>query len=281
MQIVLITGLSGSGKSVALKVLEDYNYYCIDNLPITFLMGVVSFLMDQNRLHVGISIDTRSGVTSDELLSVLDAFEQRGVDVRTIFLEAKDDILIKRFSETRRRHPLAAFGHTVLECIDLEREQLSCVPDRACRVDTSDLSVNKLRYWVSQYLELQASDVLTLTFESFGYKWGMPVDLDFMFDVRCLPNPYYDYRLRELTGLDQPIQSFLQKEPTVLTMTESIYAFLSQWIAAFAGDGRVNMTTGIGCTGGQHRSVYLTECIANLFRPTFPVIVRHRHLPLA
>src|SRR5471032_1655379 len=199
MQLVLISGLSGSGKSVALDVLEDSGYYCVDNLPVALVMPLLESLAGSGHEHVALSMDARSGTSVRQLPQTVAALKQKGVDVRLLFLEAKDDALIKRFSETRRRHPLSEGGLTVAESIARERELLGDIGELAHHVDTSKFSPNTLRGWIKNLVDVDRSR-LTLLFESFGFRQGIPLDADFVFDVRCLPNPYYDPRLRELTA---------------------------------------------------------------------------------
>ncbi len=197
-------------------------------------------------------------------------------DLRVIFLDARDDALIARFSETRRRHPLASVGVTLEEAIQREREALAGIAELGHRIDTSDLHPNTLRTWVKDFIQVEASEGLTLMFESFGFKYGIPLDADLVFDVRCLPNPYYDPRLRPLTGRDEPVIEFLRKTPEVGRMAEDIRKFIANWLPAYVRDNRSYLTVAIGCTGGQHRSVYLAEWLAERFRDQVSVIVRHR-----
>lgn len=276
MQIVLISGLSGSGKSIALNVLEDAGYYVVDNLPAALLPQLVTHLRGSGYVRVAVAVDMRSGASIAALPQQVAIL--RGVvrDLRFIFLEARDDALIARFSETRRRHPLAEGGLSLAEAIHRERDALETVAELGHRVDTSDLHPNTLRSWVKDFIELDASEGLTLMFESFGFKYGIPMDADLVFDVRCLPNPHYDARLRPLTGSDQPVIDFLQKMPEVGRMAEDIRRFLANWLPAYVRDNRSYLTVAIGCTGGQHRSVYISEWLAERFRDSVQVIVRHR-----
>ena len=277
MQLILITGLSGSGKSVALNVLEDSGYYYVDNLPARLLPEVVEFLAAAGHPRAVVSID----VPGEEALAALPAqlaeFKRRGIDVRVLFLEAKTDTLIKRFSETRRRHPLSDGKLTLTECIERERGLLAGLADLAHRLDTSDLSPNALRSWVKDFVRLPGT-ALTLLFESFGYKHGIPLDADLVFDVRCLPNPNYDPRLQPLTGRDQAVIDFLRADAAAQKMLDDIRRFVADWLPAFERDSRSYLTVAIGCTGGQHRSVYLVEALGGLFRDRARVLVRHREL---
>lgn len=277
MQLVLITGLSGSGKSVALNVLEDSGYYYVDNLPARLLPQTMGYLAGAGHPSVAISVELRSAEALAELPRQIADFRERGHDVRVLFLEAKTDTLIKRFSETRRRHPLSDGRLTLTECIERERALLSGLADVAARVDTSDLGPSALRSWVKDFIGAPATG-LTLLFESFGFKHGIPLDADLVFDVRSLPNPNYDPRLRPLTGRDQPVIEFLGAEPRVRKMLDDIGRFVADWLPEFARDNRSYLTVAIGCTGGQHRSVYFVEALAARFRGQAQVLVRHREI---
>jgi UPF0042 nucleotide-binding protein len=278
MQLILITGLSGSGKSVALNVLEDSGYYCVDNLPVKLLPELAVFLGTANYPRVALSIDARSGANLQELPQHVSDLRRNGIDVRVLFLEAKTDALIKRYSETRRRHPLSDGKLTLPESIARERELLGDIADFAHHVDTSDLSPNALRSWVKDFTGLQQAG-LTLLFQSFGFKHGIPLDADLVFDVRCLPNPHYDPRLRPLTGRDAQVIDFLRADPDAQKMLDDIRLFVGNWLPCFNRDNRSYLTVAIGCTGGRHRSVYLVEALAAHFRPQTQVVVRHRELP--
>jgi len=277
MQLILITGLSGSGKSVALNVLEDSGYYYVDNLPLKLLLQTVDLLAAGKQERVALSIDMRSAQELAGLPGQLADFRKRGHDVRVLFLEAKTDTLIKRFSETRRRHPLADDKLTLTECIERERELLADIADLAHRVDTSDLGPNTLRGWIKDFVGLPHAG-LTLLFESFGFKHGLPLNADLVFDARCLPNPNYDPRLRPLTGRDRAVIEFLGSDPATRKMLEDIRRFVADWLPAFDRDNRSYLTVAVGCTGGQHRSVYLVETLAGLFRSRTQVLLRHREL---
>ena len=277
MQLILITGLSGSGKSVALNVLEDSGYYYVDNLPLELLGQTVEFLASTQQSRVALCIDTRGPEALKDLPRQLAGFRARGHDVRMLFLEAKPDTLIKRFSETRRRHPLSDGRLTLPECIERERQLLAALADQAHRVDTSDLSPNALRSWVKDFVGLPPAG-LTLLFESFGYKHGVPLDADFVFDARCLPNPNYDPRLRPLTGRDAPVIEFLGADQASRKRLEDVRRFVADWLPAFERDSRAYLTIAIGCTGGQHRSVYLVESLAGRVRDRGRVLTRHREL---
>lgn len=277
MQLIVISGLSGSGKSIALNVLEDSGYYCVDNLPAKLLTGLTQFLAQEGYERVAVSIDVRSGVTLTELPSFLDHLRESGIEVHLIFLDAKTDALVKRFSETRRRHPLADDRRTLPEAIATERALLGALDDFGHRIDTSDLRPNTLRLWVKDLLDLGEAG-LTLLFQSFGFKHGIPLDADIMFDVRCLPNPHYDPVLRPLTGCDAPVIAFLQADASAQSMLTDIREYVDKWLPCFVRDNRGYLTVAIGCTGGRHRSVYFVEQLAAHFRSSRSVLVRHREL---
>ncbi|MBV1774833.1 RNase adapter RapZ [Burkholderiaceae bacterium DAT-1] len=278
-QVILISGLSGSGKSIALRLLEDLGFFCLDNLPATLLDATLDELQGDGIRQVAISVDIRSAQTLPVIPSVVRMLRDKGVDVRFLFLEAKDEVLLMRYSETRRRHPLTNQSPelTVAECIRLEREMMSPILEMTHRIDTSDLKANDLRQWLKQWLGLDQAR-LTLIFESFGFKHGLPLDADYVFDVRCLPNPYYTPALRPMTGLDLPVADFLRAEASVGAMQAQIAGFLATWLPAFDQDNRSYVTVAIGCTGGQHRSVYLAEQLAAAFASDRQVLVRHRQL---
>lgn len=277
MQLVLVSGLSGSGKSIALNVLEDNGYYCIDNLPVRLLQETVQLLRDAGNVRVAMSIDARSGGSLALIPGYLDKLKAQQVDVRLVFLDATDQALILRFSETRRRHPLARGNITLEECLKRERELLSPIAEVGHRIDTSALHPNTLRSWIRGLLDVDRGTVVLL-FESFAYKQGVPLDADLVFDVRCLPNPFYDPRLRPMSGLHPEVADFLEREPQVGKMYADIRDFVAAWLPAYTGDNRSYLTVAIGCTGGQHRSVYFVEKLAAHFRPRTTVVVRHRNL---
>ena len=277
MQLVLISGLSGSGKSIALNALEDSGYYCVDNLPGQLLQQSAELLRGAGHNHVAMSIDARMGDSLDLVPEYVAALKAQGVDLRLLFLDAKNDTLIRRFSETRRRHPLATGTRTLEEALTREREVLAPVGEIGYRLDTTDLLPNTLRNWIKEWLDIRAETTMLL-FESFSYKHGVPLDADLVFDVRCLPNPHYDPRLRPLTGLDAEVVAFLEREPKVGTMLGDIRRFVETWLPAYGQDSRSSLTVAVGCTGGRHRSVYLVERLGAHFRSHAPVLVRHRHL---
>jgi UPF0042 nucleotide-binding protein len=276
MRLVVITGLSGSGKSVALNVLEDAGFYCIDNLPAALLPETVAYLELSGYQDVGVSIDARGEKGLAGLPEDLRRLRDK-LDLRVIFLTAKEETLLKRFAETRRRHPLNTGESSLYESIRAEREMLAPMAAIAHRVDTSETSANALRAWLKDLLGLRSAS-FTLVFESFGFKHGIPLDADLVFDVRCLPNPHYDPHLRPLTGRDAAVIAYLQGEPQVLEMLEDIRAYVGKWLPAYIRDNRSYFTVALGCTGGQHRSVYFAETLADSFRDSQPVLVRHRAL---
>ena len=277
MQLILITGLSGSGKSVALNVLEDSGYYCVDNLPPQLVPALIEYLRASGHQRVALSIDVRGGSALAELPAQVADLKEHSIEVTVLFLDAKTDTLIKRYSETRRRHPLSETGRTLPECIAHERELLAEAADLAHHVDTSDLSPNALRNWVKDFVGLAGAG-LTLLFESFGFKNGIPLDADLVFDVRCLPNPHYDPQLRPFTGCDAPVVEFLGADPSTQKMRDDIRTFVENWLPCFNRDNRSYLTVALGCTGGRHRSVYLAEVLARHFRSHTPVLIRHREL---
>lgn len=276
MQIVLISGLSGSGKSIALDVLEDAGYYVVDNLPSALLQQLVLHLRGTGYQRVAVVVDMRAGASIAALPQQVEALRGIVDDLRFIFLEARDDTLIARFSETRRRHPLADENVSLEEAIGRERDALASIAELGHRMDTSDIQANTLRAWIKDFIHVEASEGLTLMFQSFGFKYGIPLDADLVFDVRCLPNPHYDPQLRPLTGRDQPVIDFLEKIPEVGRMAEDIRRFVATWLPSYMRDNRSYLTVAIGCTGGQHRSVYLAEWLARRFQDSARVIVRHR-----
>ncbi|MDB5801350.1 MAG: RNase adapter RapZ [Rhodocyclales bacterium] len=278
MQLTLISGLSGSGKSIALNVLEDAGYYCVDNLPATLLPQLVSYLSAAGYQRAGVAVDVRSGASIAAVPKVIEALRNMVEDVRFLFLDSRDDTLIARFSETRRRHPLASVNITIGEAIARERELLSALGELGHRIDTSNLPPNTLRAWIKDMIHAPSNRSLTLLFQSFGFKHGIPVDADMVFDVRCLPNPHYDAALRPQSGKDAAVIEFLERVPEVHKMAEDIERFVADWLPAFIRDGRSYFTVAIGCTGGQHRSVYLAERLAKAFAATTAVLVRHRSM---
>jgi len=278
MHIVIISGLSGSGKSIALNMLEDDAYYCVDNLPVQLLQHLVDALAQQGCDKVAVAIDSRGGESIAMLPALLATLRANDLELQFLFLDAKTETLLKRYSETRRRHPLASAQRTVSEAIAEERVRLESLAELGHHIDTSDLKPNALREWIRQFVASDAGAGLTLIFESFGFKHGVPLDGELVFDVRCLPNPYYEPGLRPLTGRDAPVIDFLEAEPEVLRMRDDIARFVGSWLPCYVRDHRNYLTVGIGCTGGQHRSVYLAEWLARQFRDQARVLVRHREL---
>jgi UPF0042 nucleotide-binding protein len=275
VRLILISGLSGSGKSVALKVLEDAGFYCVDNLPAPLLRETVDYLRMSGIQEAALSIDARSANLAG-LPEEIDRLATRK-QLSVLFLTAKDETLVKRFSETRRRHPLATGERSLEECLHQEREMLAPLFERAHVLDTSDVSANNLRAWIKDLLNLDSQN-FTLVFQSFGFKHGIPMDADLIFDVRCLPNPHYDPALRPLTGRDPAVIGFLEADLQVAEMLEDIRAYVAKWLPAYIRDNRNYFTVGLGCTGGQHRSVYFAETLAARFRTDTQVLVRHREL---
>jgi UPF0042 nucleotide-binding protein len=277
LQLFLISGLSGSGKSIALKVLEDSGYYCVDNLPADLLAALVDHLQHAGYNNIAVSIDVRSANSVQRLPPLLQQIELQGIDVHVLFLDAQADTLVKRFSETRRLHPLSNGVRTLPECVSYERELLAGISDIGHHIDTTELNANALRAWIKQFIDLDRAR-LTLLFQSFGYKHGIPLDSDLVFDVRCLPNPHYDPKLRPLTGRDKAVIEFLENATGSQEMFGDIRDFVERWLPGFIADNRSYLTVAIGCTGGQHRSVYLAEKLARHFEQQQQVLVRHREL---
>ncbi|MBL8430053.1 MAG: RNase adapter RapZ [Dechloromonas sp.] len=278
MELILISGLSGSGKSVALNLLEDAGYYCVDNLPVIMLTVLMSMLNEEEVSKVAVAIDARSGQGIDLLPGKLDKLKESGIDVTFLFLFSNEETLLKRYSESRRRHPLGVTGQTLDEAIRAESKLLEPISTLGHRIDTSGMKTSGLREWVRQFIEAEPGLGLTLMFESFGFKHGIPLDADLVFDVRCLPNPHYDPDLRNLTGRDQPVIDFLDAQGEVALMREDIHRFVATWLPSFIRDNRNYLTVAIGCTGGQHRSVYIAEWLAKQFSDRVRVLVRHRTL---
>jgi UPF0042 nucleotide-binding protein len=286
MRIIIITGISGSGKSVGLNALEDAGYFCVDNLPPTLLRALVATRINEGDLTLAVAVDARSAVSLTGLPTDIKWLKEQGHDVKVIFLTAKTESLIVRFSETRRSHPLSHRSGmsqnpvdrpTLTECIRIEREMLGAIEELGQVIDTSGLSANKLRAWIKDLIGTERSP-LTLLFESFAFKFGVPLDADLVFDVRMLPNPYYDVDLRPLTGKDAPVAEFLSAQPDAIDLLNDIRNFIEKWLPAFKNDNRSYLTVAIGCTGGQHRSVYFVERLAEYFQASARVILRHREL---
>jgi UPF0042 nucleotide-binding protein len=286
LELVLITGMSGSGKSVALNALEDAGYYCVDNLPPELLAPFIALQRSQRATRVAIAVDVRSGVSLPLLPQQLDALRREGLVLRSLFLDATTEALVRRYSETRRRHPLSreerrADGidqqRVLVHAIDLERELLADLRDGADVIDTSIIRPAQLQSYVKALISAPSS-ALTLVFESFAFKRGVPLDADFVFDVRMLPNPHYVPALRALTGRDEPVIEWLRAHDDVARMYDDISQFLGRWLEALANDHRSYVTVAIGCTGGQHRSVFLVEQLARDVGTRWPALKRHREL---
>ena len=277
MDLLLIGGVSGSGKNVALAALEDSGYYAVNNLPLPLLMETARYLARAGRHRVAIALDVKTGPGLANLPESMAALSEAGWTVRFLYLDAKTDTLVKRFSETRRRHPLSSESRTLTEAIDYERELLIDVRSLGFVFDTSELPAAALRRWIKDFVSVDATK-LTLLFESFGFKHGVPLDADLVFDVRCLPNPHYEPDLAPLTGCDEAVVKFLEAVPEVERMYTDIYSFVAGWLPDYARDNRNYLTVAIGCTGGRHRSVYFVERLASAFGPAYQVLVRHREL---
>ncbi|MDB5857686.1 MAG: P-loop-containing kinaselike protein [Ramlibacter sp.] len=285
LELVLITGMSGSGKSVALRALEDAGYFCVDNLPPELLLSFVNLELKNAARRVAIAMDVRSATSLPLVPAQLRDLMTRGIAVRPLFLDATTDTLVRRFSETRRRHPLSKAGieggvdqhRALVEAIELERELLADLREHAHVIDTSVLRGAQLQDYVKSLLSTPHAQ-LTLVFESFAFKRGIPVDADYIFDVRMLPNPHYVPELRDLTGLDEPVAAYLREHEEVEQMYEHIAAFLDHWLEPLARNHRSYVTVAIGCTGGQHRSVYLVEKLAEEFGERWTTLKRHREL---
>jgi RNase adapter protein RapZ len=285
MRIIVVTGISGSGKSVALNVLEDSGYFCMDNLPAELLNAAAQNAYERGVQRLAVAIDIRSlhGVPaqlSADFKQAMNTIKAWQSDVRLLFLSANDNTLVARFSETRRRHPLsrtvdASQERSLIDCIAQERDSMSAISETGHVIDTSNLSVAALRHSVRQFAQAIGAGI-TLTFESFGFKHSVPQDADLVFDARCLPNPHYEPLLKPLTGLDEPVQTYFHAIPAVAEFIDDIAQFLSTWLPRYAQDGRQYLTVAIGCTGGQHRSVYVAEQLATRFKQHARVLTRHR-----
>ncbi|MDO8719860.1 MAG: RNase adapter RapZ [Polaromonas sp.] len=285
LEMVLITGMSGSGKSVALHALEDAGYYCVDNLPPELLMPFIALEQKDGARKVAIAIDVRSATSLPlvpQQLRQLRQLQEQGVTVHSLFLDANTETLVRRFSETRRLHPLSRPNATdqhraLVDAIELERELLGDMREQAHVLDTSMIRPSQLQGYVKSLIEAPPTQ-LTLVFESFAFKRGVPLDADYVFDVRMLPNPHYEPALRDMTGQDQAVVDYLEAQSEVGDMFTHIEQFLSHWLKALVRDHRSYVTVAIGCTGGQHRSVYLAERLAAAFSPHWHTLKRHREL---
>lgn len=276
-QLIIVTGLSGSGKSIALRALEDNGYYCIDNLPATMLPQIPEHLDATHHDLVAVSIDSRSAGI-ETLPGHIQQLQAQHIDTKLLFLESNIETLVKRFSETRRKHPLSRDNATLAESIALEKALLGELGKLGHVIDTSNLSANTLRSWVKEVVTSEHIG-LTLLFTSFGFKHGIPLDADLVFDVRCLPNPHYDPELRDFTGRDANVQAFLEEQANVHDMLKDIRDYIEKWLPCFVADNRSYLTVAIGCTGGQHRSVYFVEKLSQYFtNKQQKVLTRHREL---
>jgi RNase adapter protein RapZ len=285
MKLIIVSGLSGSGKTVALRALEDEEFYCIDNLHMGLLLAFVEQLASPGlKLYdnAAVGIDARSGVGDlARFAQIVDDIESTGLDVEIIFLQADLETLISRFSETRRRHPLTREGLPLVEAIHLERSLLEPIASRAdLTIDTSRTNVHQLRALIGERMRTSANSSLSLLFQSFGYKHGVPPDSDYVFDARCLPNPHWERELRDLTGRDAKVIEYLHRHGEAEELYVSIRTFLTRWIPRFEAENRSYLSVSVGCTGGRHRSVYLVERLASHFRESRyeNVSIRHREV---
>ncbi|MES9993458.1 MAG: RNase adapter RapZ [Candidatus Thiodiazotropha sp.] len=282
-KLQIVSGLSGSGKTIALHTLEDMGYYCIDNLPISLLLSVADHLIGEAEAifsKTAVGIDARSQPSQISTLpTMVDDIRRRGLDCKVLFLDTMAETLIKRFSETRRKHPLTNEQRSLAEAIHFERELLAPVIDAAdLRIDTTHTNLHELRDLVRHRVGGEEGKV-SILFESFGFKHGLPTDVDFVFDARCLPNPYWQQELRAFNGMQAPVAEYLSSHSEVTGMLSDMINFLSRWIPAFEADGRSYLTIAVGCTGGQHRSVFLVERLAQHFdQQGWHVMSRHREL---
>ena len=286
MELVLITGMSGSGKSVALHALEDAGFYCVDNLPPELLMYFVALERQHAATRVAIAMDLRSAASLPLVPEQLAQLRAMGLSVKSLFLDASTDTLVRRYSETRRKHPLSQIDsahartdqhHALVDAIELERGMLEAIRAESHVIDSSMIRAAQLQCYVKALIGSPPAQ-LTLVFESFAFKRGVPADADYVFDVRMLPNPHYERDLKEKTGRDAPVASFLTAQPEAQQMLSQITEFISHWLPAMARDHRSYVTVAIGCTGGQHRSVYLVEQLAQHFSADWVTLKRHREL---
>ncbi|MDX1604824.1 MAG: RNase adapter RapZ [Candidatus Competibacterales bacterium] len=284
MRLIIVSGLSGSGKSIALQTLEDLGYYCVDNLPLQLLQPFARALLERETTlpqTPAVGIDARNFLDQlQQFPDVLSALRQQGLEVEVLFLQATDSALLRRYNETRRKHPLALSDRPLLEAIRQERQLLTEITAHATVIiDTSQTNVHELRELVRSRVHGQQGGGMTLLFESFGFRNGIPTDADFVFDVRCLPNPHWDRKLRLLNGNDKPVREFLTAQPMVNELLDELDHFLERWIPRFDTGNRGYLTVAIGCTGGQHRSVYIASQLAERFATRRGnVMTRHREL---
>lgn len=284
MKLVIISGLSGSGKSIALDTLEDCGYYCIDNLPVTLLRDFIDNVMLSNQqtyAKTAIGIDARNQTERlADFPEILAFIRNKGVDCEVVYMHADESIILKRYSETRRRHPLTTADRALREALSIEQELLRPLATQAdIVIDTSYTHYHQLRDLLKSRMGEKGKSRLSILFQSFGFKYGIPLDADFVFDARSLPNPYWAPELRGLNGKDQPVIDFLQNETVVKEFLHDVSHFVERWAPRFESDNRSYLTIAVGCTGGQHRSVYLVESLSKHFREIIPnVLVRHREL---
>jgi len=284
MRLIIVSGLSGSGKSVALHILEDLGYYCVDNMPAALLKSVVKEVTsdgDESVQMLALGVDARNRREDLESLPrLLKELKQQQIQTELLFLQSSDDVLLQRYSESRRRHPLAKHGTALRAAIDKERELMSVIVNAAdLIIDTSRTSVYELADTIRERVDRRSTQSLSVLIESFGFKNGIPADADFVFDMRCLPNPYWTVELRGLTGRDKEVSDFLDSQDAFVRMYEDILEFLRRWIPEYDDVHRGYLTVAIGCTGGQHRSVYMTEKLAAALRDMHePVLTRHNEL---
>lgn len=285
MRLVVISGRSGSGKTSALNILEDVGFTCIDNLPVSLLPDLINKLRSENLqddLKLAVGIDARNLVGDLSLIpEELELIKARGISVNVLFLQSRRSDLMRRYSETRRRHPLSSSTVSLKEAIDLEKDMLAPIADIADRnIDTSGLSLHQLRDLIKSTVVPHDTEQMAILFESFGFKRGVPSDADFVFDVRCLPNPHWKLELRPFTGNDPQVIEFLESQVDVASMLADIIGFLTRWIPKHQNNNRSYLTVAIGCTGGQHRSVYLANRLAEHFGKTYPLVqVVHKQYP--
>jgi UPF0042 nucleotide-binding protein len=280
MNFFIVSGLSGSGKTIALQALEDAGFYCIDNLPAALVPQFAEHLRGYGEKNVAIGLDARNRAFLADVPQALERLEQLGIRYRIIFLHSDEDVLVKRYKETRRRHPVASEQTSLLEAIQLERKLLEPLAYNASlRIDTTRTTPHDLRNQLRNFVRGAETPGMTLLFESFGYKNGTPLDADFVFDLRCLPNPHWEPALRHRSGLEQPVIQYMEKHEEVHAMYEELRRFLETWLPRFEREDRTYVTIALGCTGGMHRSVYLVNRLAQYFAGReYKTQVRHREL---
>ncbi|MCX7109076.1 MAG: RNase adapter RapZ [Proteobacteria bacterium] len=284
MKLIIVSGLSGSGKSIALETLEDCGYYCIDNLPVALLDAFVHQSMITNQRlfqKTALGIDARSqNETISQFPATRKTIAKLGIDIEVVYLQAEPATLLKRFSETRRRHPLTDGTHSLSEAIELERMLLEPLAREAdLLIDTTHTNVHQLRELIHSRVDAKDNRLMSLFFQSFGFKNGIPLDTDFLFDARCLPNPHWEPALRKKTGKDAEVIEFLRQSANVGNYLQDVIGFMDTWIPRFDAENRSYLTLSVGCTGGQHRSVYLVEELGSYFHDSpYNILIRHREL---